>query len=555
MRTTPRTDLDSSLLGLSKKKADWLVVPLPERVALLRACMKGIAEVAERWVLDGCAVKGLDPNGPSSGEEWLGGPVVTMRNLRQLVTALEQGGAPPPKRLRKHTSGAIIADVLASGAFEGALFAGHRAEVWIEPGRPPTQGRIYRNKNKKGTGAVCVVLGAGNVSSIPFMDALYKLFAEDEVVLVKVNPVNEYVGPLIERAFAPLISAGFLAVAYGGAEEGAYLCEHELCDTLHVTGSDRTYDAVVWGADPEERARRKKQGERKNARPFTAELGCVTPVLVVPGPWSKADLSFQAKHVAAMVANNGSFNCNAAKVVVVAKGWVQRGAFLSELEQALAKTPPRRAYYPGAKDRFRAFLEHYPQADPVGPTGDDVVPWTVLPDVPPKRGEYALSNEAFCGVLATTSLEANDPAEFLTRAVRFANDDCWGTLSCMMLVHPSTLESFEAEVDRAITDLRYGCIGVNAWAAMGYALGSTTWGAYPGHTPQDIQSGTGVVHNSMLFDHPQKSVVHAPFRSMAKPAYFADHRTANALGRALLAHEAAPSFGTLARVMLAGARG
>ena len=554
MRTTARTDLDALLEGLSKKKSDWLAVGVPERLTLLRECMKGITDVAERWVLDGCAIKGLDPKGPSSGEEWFGGPVVTMRNLRLLVTALESGGAPMPTRLRKHTSGAIIADVLASGAYEGALFAGHRAEVWIEPGKPPTQGRIYRGP-KRTTGAVCVVLGAGNVSSIPFMDALYKLFAEDEVVLVKVNPVNEYVGPLLERAFAPLISAGYLAVAYGGANEGAILCEHALCDTLHVTGSDRTYDAVVWGADPEERARRKKQGDRKNTRPFTAELGCVTPVLVVPGPWSKADLSFQAKHVAAMVANNGSFNCNAAKVVVVAKGWVQRQAFLTELEQALAKTPPRRAYYPGAQDRFRAFLEHYPQADPVGPTGENVVPWTLVPDVAPKHGEYALTSEAFCGVLATTSLEANEPAEFLTRAVRFANEDCWGTLSCMMLAHPSTMESFEPEIDRAITELRYGCIGVNAWAGMGYALGSMTWGAYPGHAPEDIQSGVGVVHNSMLFDHPRKSVVHAPFRPLAKPAYFSDHRTAHTLGRALLAHEAAPSLRTLARVMLAGARG
>ena len=53
-------------------------------------------------------------------------------------------------------------------------------------------------------------------------------------------------------------------------------------------------------------------GERKNARPFSAELGCVTPVLVVPGPWSESDLDFQARHVAGMVAQNASFNCNAA---------------------------------------------------------------------------------------------------------------------------------------------------------------------------------------------------------------------------------------------------
>ncbi len=548
MATTARTDLDALLAGLSAKKGLWTKVAIPDRIALLRACMKGVAEVADRWVLDGCALKGLDPSGPSSGEEWLGGPVVTMRNLRQLVRALEHKGAPPASRLRKHASGAIIADVLATGARESVLFAGHRAEVWIEPGKPPSQGKIYRDE--PGPGRVCVILGAGNVSSIPLMDALYKLFAENEVVLVKVNPVNEYIGPIFERAFAPLIDAGFAAVAYGGADEGSYLCEHALVDSLHVTGSDRTYDAIVWGDDA-----RKKRGEKKNDKPFTAELGCVTPIIVVPGPWSSADISFQAKHVAAMVANNASFNCNAAKVVVVAKGWVQRQAFLTALEHALAKTPPRKAYYPGAQERFRAFLDQYPAADPVGAAGESVVPWTILAEVPAKHGEYALTHEAFCGVLATVSLEASEPGEFLARAVRFANDDCWGTLSCMMLVHPSTAESCEVEIDRAITQLRYGCVALNAWAALGYALGSTTWGAFPGHTPADIQSGTGVVHNSMLFDHPQKSVIHAPFRPLAKLAYSHEHRTAHDLGRAMLAHELSPSLGTTLRVVLAGARG
>jgi len=47
-----------------------------------------------------------------------------------------------------------------------------------------------------------VVLGAGNVSSIGPMDTLYKLFAEGQVVILKMNPVNEYLGPFIDEAFA-----------------------------------------------------------------------------------------------------------------------------------------------------------------------------------------------------------------------------------------------------------------------------------------------------------------------------------------------------------------
>ena len=48
---------------------------------------------------------------------------------------------------------------------------------------------------------------------------------------------------------------------------------------------------------------------------------------------------------------------------------------------------------------------------------------------------------------------------------------------------------------------------------------------FPGHTPDDIQSGAGVVHNAFLFDHPEKSVVHAPFVMKPTPAWFARMRS------------------------------
>ena len=90
---------------------------------------------------------------------------------------------------------------------------------------------------------------------------------------------------------------------------------------------------------------------------------------------------------------------------------------------------------------------------------------------------------------------------------------------------------------------------------MNYALGVTSWGAFPGHTPQDIVSGSGVVHNALLFDHPQKSVVRAPFRLRPKPVYFPDHRSLDRLGRRLTRFEAAPSPSGLVGVVAAALRG
>lgn len=79
-------------------------------------------------------------------------------------------------------------------------------------------------------------------------------------------------------------------------------------------------------------------------------------------------MEFQARHVASMVAQNASFNCNAAKVLVLPKGWLQRETFLRKVDAALSQTRSRKAYYPGAEERYRGFLEHYPKARPLGPS-------------------------------------------------------------------------------------------------------------------------------------------------------------------------------------------
>jgi len=551
---TSRADLDAMLERLASRKRAWIELDTRARIALLRNCLSGVVAVAERWVDAGCRIKGLAEGDPLRGEEWLAGPVATARNIRLLIEALEANGRPRVPKITTRPDGQIVARVFPQSMQDRAMFGGFSADVWIERGKEATQGRIYREP-QRGDGKIALVLGAGNVSSIAPMDALYKLFVENEVVLLKMNPVSDAIGPHLQDALRPLVDEGFLAFAYGGADVGGYLAEHRLVDTLHVTGSDRTYDAIVWGADPAEQAKRKAANDPKNRRPFSAELGCVTPVLVVPGPWSAGDMEFQARHVASMVAQNASFNCNAAKVLVTAKGWLQRRRFLEMVDEALARTAPRKAYYPGAEKRYEAFVARYPQARALGVKGEGVVPWTVIPDVPPTDGEYALTNEAFCGVLAEVAIEADDAASFLSRAVDFANDRCWGTLSCAMFVHPATERDHGAAVDAAVAKLRYGGIGINCWPAVNYALCVTTWGAFPGHPPTDIRSGTGVVHNALLFDHPEKSVVRAPFRIRPTPAWFADHRNLAEVGRRLLQQEAHPSWGGVMRVAAAALKG
>ncbi len=554
---TPARDADVLLDRLSLRRSDWARTGIPERIELLRRAREGVLAVSEEWVRLSCLAKGIDPGSTLAGEEWLSGPVTTLRALRLTGEALEQQGQPFPPALREGAGGQSIASVMPASPFDRILFRDMRAEVWILPDRPPSQGRIYRElaEGRPGTGLLALVLGAGNISSIAPTDVLHQMFVENRVVALKPNPVNAYLGPLLERAFAGLIEAGFLGVVYGGGETGRELCHDPRVEAIHLTGSERTYDAIVWGADEQERRRRKAAGEPLLTKPFSAELGCVTPVLVVPGRWSEADLEFQATHLAAMLTHNAGFNCTTSRVIVTARGWRQRKAFLEHVERRLAAEPPRRAYYPGASERLQRFVRRYPQARALSPAGADALPWTVIRDVPFAAGEPALAEESFCGMIAETAVDARDAPEFLERAVPQANERIHGTLSCVLLIDPDTAREHAAPVERAIRELRYGAIAVNAWTGVNFGLGVTSWGAFPGHTPERIESGTSVVHNAFLFDHPERSVVYAPFRPFPKPVWFTDHRNLLELGRRMTGFEARPSWSRLPGVILAALRG
>lgn len=554
---TPLAEVDRIVAKLHAQKDAWIDTSIERRIELLEACVTASVHAGKGWVDAACRAKGLTPDDDSCGEEWLAGPMVLIRNLRLMINALKANGAPKLRGLRTLPNGQQVAKVFPANFYDSLLFSGFIGEVYIEPGKEASQGALYRQKaaGQRPEGGVALVLGAGNVASIGPMDAIYKLFVDDEVVLVKTNPVNAYLGEFWEASFQPLVDIGVFAVVHGGAEVGQHLCYHDHIRSIHITGSDRTHDAIVWGGDPEEAEKRRAANDPKLTKPITSELGAVTPVMVVPGQWTDKELDFQARHIAGMVANNGSFNCNAAKSLVVASGWAQKDEFLARVRQHLQATPSRKAYYPGAQERYQGFLDRYPNAIPLGERTEEIVPWTIIPNVPAVKGEYALSQEAFCGVLAEVELEARDASEFIQEMVRFGNDVAWGTLSCMVLIDPRTEKAYKDQFEQAISDLRYGGIGINVWAGVIYATVAPTWGAFPGHTLHDIQSGRGFVHNAFLLDHPQKSVLRAPFKIAPKPAWFADNKNTVQLGERMSRFEAWPSFFRLPSVIMAALKG
>ena len=550
--TTDFGSIDRAIAELHRHRDEWAQVSIAQRLAYLQTCLNRTLSVSPAWAQAACHAKGIDPQSNLAGEEWIIGPISTVRNLRLLITSLQAGGQLAPPKIDRREDGQFVARVLPANLLDRILWLGYRGEVWLEPNTMPTQGQIYR---QPAASQVALILGAGNVSAIVAMDALSKLFSENQVVIIKMNPVNAYIGTYLAQAFEPLVRDGFLRIVYGGADVGEYLCQHPQIESIHITGSHRTHDAIVWGATEAQQQSRKAVHQPRITKPITSELGCVTPILVVPGKWSKSDITFQARQVASTIAHNASFNCAAGQVLVMASGWTQRSEFLAAVRQELAAIPPRRAYYPGAQDRYRALLDRYPQSEPMGTGSSEIVPWTIIPDVPPLKGEYALTEEAFCGILAEVTLNVQTTPDFLTQAVDFANDCLWGTLSCTVLIDTQTQNQYRTELDQAIANLRYGSIGINLWSAMLFYIGSTTWGAYPGNKLVDIGSGIGCVHNSYLFDRPQKSVVYAPFRIFPTPAWFANHKHLLGMAQHLLKFEADPNWQNLLFVIIAALRG
>jgi acyl-CoA reductase-like NAD-dependent aldehyde dehydrogenase len=529
--------------------ARWRSLPLYEKARLLRGCIRGVVRNARTWTERACREAGIDPGAPLSGEPLLSGPVVSVRFLRILAEGLERGGVPPHGGLGGAPGGRVTARVLPLSVWDRILYRGVHGSVWMQPGLPASQGADGRD------GGVALVLGAGNIQSIPVFDAIEQLVVRNRVVILKMNPLVSWLTPILRDALWPLVEPGYLAIVDGDARTADAFVRHPAVDAIHLTGSHKTYDAIVWGAQPEERSRRKASGSPRVDKPFTAELGSVTPVLVVPGAWSAGDLRRQAENLASMVAHNASFNCTSAKVAVVASRWPQKDAFLRELRAAFRAIPPRVAYYPGAFARHAAVVRTYPRAEGVGEPAADALPWTLLPEVPAHPGEYALTEEAFCSVLALCELDAATPGEFLPLAVSFANDDVWGTLSCAILVDPASRRLLGPAFEEAVADLRYGAIGINLWPGVIFGLGSTTWGAFPGHRPEDIRSGIGAAHNALGFDHAERSVVEGPFRPWPKPPWFANHRTLRALAEHLLRFEASPSILRLPLLFAAAVRG
>jgi aldehyde dehydrogenase (NAD(P)+) len=515
--------IDRALTDLQAMKRTWATLGIQEKLAMLFDLRTKAAFHARRWVEAAVKAKGLSMESPLAGEEWLGGPYGLIDAINSLEATLTHiaFGTDPLKGLRVSTrpDGQVVVDVLPAATTDVLLFSGSSASVWMQPDvteetLPETIGEFYQDADP--AGAVSVVLGAGNVASIAVLDVLHKLYNDGEVAILKMNPINDYLGPIFEAIYEDFVDAGFVRFVYGDGAVGGYLANHGDIDTIHITGNGATYNRIRYGEGDVGEANRLSDSPI-NAKPMSAELGGVSPTIVVPGAWSKADIRHHADNVVTQKMNNSGYNCVAAQVLVLPESWDLRDAFVDEVRQQLSAFEDRLTYYPGTGDRCEVLVE---EAGSVEVFGTDTERYLITGLDASDTEDHAFTSEYFAPALAVVTLPSPDISTYLVAATEFSNNVLFGTLAASIIIHPKTERKHRAAFDTMVADLEYGGIGINTWSAQVYLLSRCPWGAYAGNTPSDVGSGIGTVHNTLMFGRSQKAVARAPFapshRSLAK---------------------------------------
>jgi acyl-CoA reductase-like NAD-dependent aldehyde dehydrogenase len=363
--------MDQALAVLTAHKDAWAMMNIPGRIALLDQIRQDSSKVEKPWIEACMAAKGTHAETMAEGEEWWSLMLVyrQIRFLRKALQDIVQYGKPQiPGKVTTRPNGQVVAQVVPYDSKEQFAIPGVRAEVWMDPsvsmqadGLP--QASFYQLQDRKGQ--VCLVLGTGNMPALTIEDTFHKMFVEGQVVALKMNPIMEYLGPIFRDGFDCLIQAGYLQILYGGAAEGAYLCNHSAVDSVHMTGFDRTFEAIVFGSGAEGRER-KEARRAQFTKPFSAELGNVSPVIVVPGPWTEKDIKNQASRLGSWLVPNAGCYCLTPRVIIQMKSWEHREALNRGIADFLATIKTRRAYYPGAFELHRQFMEAHPQALKLG---------------------------------------------------------------------------------------------------------------------------------------------------------------------------------------------
>ena len=252
-----------------------------------------------------------------------------------------------------------------------------------------------------------------------------------------------------------------------------------------------------------------------------AELGNVTPVIVVPGDWQETDFDYQADNILSMLGTFNGYACTAARILVLPKSWAGSEKLIKLISTKMAEAKAAVNYYPGTNETIKEALAYYPQIDKRGVMDAEHQPWMLVTGLKSDEPEYAFRREFWSSFMAQVYVDAATTEEYLQKSVTFVNEKLWGTLSAVIIIDKKTQEEMSEKnvLENAIDQLHYGTVSLNVYPAFGLIM-KAPWGGYPGSTYNDIQSGNCFVSNPLMLNNIEKSVIYAPFHISPRPLWF-----------------------------------
>tara|TARA_B100000963_G_scaffold310307_1_gene286732 strand:- start:1510 stop:3156 length:1647 start_codon:yes stop_codon:yes gene_type:complete len=519
-----KLDIDRFITTLRTKSKEYNSIDNLQLASMLEETISNIKEVSFFWATICSDNKGTTKT-PAEGEEWLGGPFASVLATQYYIKSLTNDDDLTEKKFNSEQNSY---KVFPNNFIERITFPFIDAKVIFNKSMSFDDINKYRGFSKRYDidPSITLVLGAGNFSSIPYLDVLYHLITRKSVILLKLNPVNEYLKPVFEKVFQNFIERGYIIVTTGNIDESKYMATHPGINHIHLTGSDKTFEDIVYGRELTEKERKSKSLSKINNKPITSELGNVTPIIIHPGKWSTSDIKYQARKIVTAKLNNNGFNCIAAQVVVLPDGWGQTETLIKYVKHYMSKAKERKAYYPESIERLEK-LEKDKGYERVNALS------CVTPHLTREIKAYSKFeiDEVWSSTIYFKKIEYTSVEDFAKKAIDYCNDELWGNLGVSVIIKDHDRKFNKHITNLYVDKLNYGTVAVNEWAAIGYIIPQLPWGGFPGNRDNDIQSGQSVVHNSMLFESPLKGVVNTKFRisRIIDPPWFVTNKKARRL--------------------------
>jgi acyl-CoA reductase-like NAD-dependent aldehyde dehydrogenase len=473
----------------------WADTPVSDRIVLLKQVLSNIDKHKYRLAEANAGVRNerTEHKAVSISFGRILSYMIVAKNVQATIEQYEHlektGELIKPLAINKVADGLWDIHVYPRTFKEKLLAGGRQDYIRVTSKEEPTQ--INPLTRKPG---ICAILGAGNTAGSA--EIIKALFWSNLAVVHKAHPIHEEIEAIWSEVLQPLVD--HKALSFCDANQGQGLSEDSRIGHLYFTGGASTANAIA----------------KSTKANFIAECGGVNPTIVVPGirEWTKAEMEHHAIQIASSVKVNGGAVCARNQIIVTCQKWSQREEFCDILQRALREeTWAWPSYYPGWQDSMEKFKKQYQNATIIEPEegklGKEAEVLFIRGD---KAGSFACKSEAFTQVVSEVPLDV-EPDCFLPKAVKFCNDELWGSLCATIVVSNETVKAEKNIVDKAITDLKYGSVALNWNAASCYFEPQLIWGGYD--QSKVIESGNGNFGNIYQFEPVVKSIVYDSFIS------------------------------------------